>query len=156
MKKNGIFTFIFALVPGCGQMYQGYMKRGLSLMFWFCAVIAVSVLTHVYVLMVLLPVVWAYSFFDSFNLRSLSEQQRAVFADSFIPDAKWLNDTGMEKWVKGIRFGKVAGWVCVGIGVLILYGNLWDVLYSTLWHYTPVLAYWMDRLPGIAIAVVVI
>ena len=31
MKKNGILTFLFAFVPGAGQMYQGYMKRGLSL-----------------------------------------------------------------------------------------------------------------------------
>ena len=30
MMKNGILTFIFAFCPGAGQMYQGYMKRGLS------------------------------------------------------------------------------------------------------------------------------
>jgi len=32
MKKNGILTLLFAFIPGAGQMYQGYMKRGLSLM----------------------------------------------------------------------------------------------------------------------------
>ena len=31
MKKNGILTLLFACIPGAGQMYQGYMKRGLSL-----------------------------------------------------------------------------------------------------------------------------
>ena len=38
MKKNGILTFLFAFVPGAGQMYQGYMKRGLSLitLFFLC------------------------------------------------------------------------------------------------------------------------
>ena len=30
MKKNGILTLLFACIPGAGQMYQGYMKRGLS------------------------------------------------------------------------------------------------------------------------------
>ena len=35
MKKNGILTFLFAFVPGAGQMYQGYMKRGLSLITLF-------------------------------------------------------------------------------------------------------------------------
>ena len=30
MMKNGILTFLFAFCPGAGQMYQGYMKRGLS------------------------------------------------------------------------------------------------------------------------------
>ena len=29
MMKNGILTFLFAFCPGAGQMYQGYMKRGL-------------------------------------------------------------------------------------------------------------------------------
>ena len=29
MKKNGILTLLFAFIPGAGQMYQGYMKRGL-------------------------------------------------------------------------------------------------------------------------------
>ena len=29
--ENGILTFLFAFCPGAGQMYQGYMKRGLSL-----------------------------------------------------------------------------------------------------------------------------
>ena len=36
MMKNGILTFIFAFCPGAGQMYQGYMKRGLSLLLAFC------------------------------------------------------------------------------------------------------------------------
>ena len=31
MLKNGFLTFCCAFVPGAGQMYQGYMKRGLSL-----------------------------------------------------------------------------------------------------------------------------
>ena len=31
MKKNGFLTFCFAFIPGAGQMYQGYMKRGLSM-----------------------------------------------------------------------------------------------------------------------------
>ena len=31
MLKNGFLTFCCAFIPGAGQMYQGYMKRGLSL-----------------------------------------------------------------------------------------------------------------------------
>ena len=32
MKKSMFLTFCFSFIPGAGQMYQGYMKRGLSLM----------------------------------------------------------------------------------------------------------------------------
>ena len=38
MKKNGILTLLFAFIPGAGQMYQGYMKRGLSLMLMAAAI----------------------------------------------------------------------------------------------------------------------
>ena len=36
MKKNALLTFIFACIPGAGQMYYGYMKRGTSLLVYFC------------------------------------------------------------------------------------------------------------------------
>ena len=42
MKKNGILTLLFAFIPGAGQMYQGYMKRGLSLMLMAAAISTVS------------------------------------------------------------------------------------------------------------------
>ena len=35
MKKNAFLTFIFACIPGAGQMYYGYMKRGTSLLVYF-------------------------------------------------------------------------------------------------------------------------
>ena len=42
MKKNFFLSFICACVPGAGQMYQNYMKRGVSLMGAFAAVCALS------------------------------------------------------------------------------------------------------------------
>ena len=48
MKKNGILTLLFACIPGAGQMYQGYMKRGLSLITMFCLfiILGLSLYTH--------------------------------------------------------------------------------------------------------------
>ena len=34
--RNGFLLFISSCLSGCGQMYQGYMKRGLSLLLAFC------------------------------------------------------------------------------------------------------------------------
>lgn len=36
--ENGLLTLLFAFIPGAGQMYQGYMKRGLSLMLMCCVI----------------------------------------------------------------------------------------------------------------------
>ena len=44
MKKNALLTFIFACIPGAGQMYYGYMKRGLSLITFFCLFIMAGTL----------------------------------------------------------------------------------------------------------------
>ena len=68
MKKNGILTLLFAFIPGAGQMYQGYMKRGLSLVLMAAAIGMASVLIPPVVFTLL--VVFMYSFFDTFNLRA--------------------------------------------------------------------------------------
>ena len=68
MLKNGFLPFCCAFVPGAGQMYQGYMKRGLSLILTACLIGMVSSLLNPVLL--LLVVVWMYSFFDTFNLRA--------------------------------------------------------------------------------------
>lgn len=155
MKKNGVLTFIFALLPGCGQMYQGYMRRGVSLLFWFCGIIAASVLTRLEFILVVLPVIWAYSFFDAFNIRSLSPEQRAAFGDNYLPGSfsfgkRWENGSKSRRGIK------IAGWALLAVGVIILYNNLWDALYWELYNYFPVLASWLNRLPAFAIGVVVI
>ena len=46
MKKNGFLTFIFACIPGAGQMYYGYMQRGLSLITMFIACFIVGAIIN--------------------------------------------------------------------------------------------------------------
>ena len=70
MKKNGILTLLFACIPGAGQMYQGYMKRGLSLITMFCLFIILGSTTGLDALVVGGSVVYMYSFFDTLNLRA--------------------------------------------------------------------------------------
>ena len=66
MKKNAFLTFIFACIPGAGQMYYGYMKRGLSMITFFCLFIMAGTLVDV--LVVGSIIVWMYSFFDTYGL----------------------------------------------------------------------------------------
>ena len=70
MKKNGILTLLFAFIPGAGQMYQGYMKRGLSLVLMAAAIGMAAMLIPPIAFALL--VVFMYSFFDTFNLRARS------------------------------------------------------------------------------------
>ena len=66
MLKNGFLTFCCAFIPGAGQMYQGYMKRGLSLFLTACLIGMVSSLLNPELL--LLVVVWMSASLSTFNL----------------------------------------------------------------------------------------
>ena len=94
MRKSRILTFLFALWPGAGQMYLGYMKRGVSLMGVFCLLIAITGFLNLGILFFLLPVIWFYAFFDTLNLRSMSyeflPQDDFLFHPGTVGDARQL------------------------------------------------------------------
>ena len=55
-RKHGLFLFITSCVPGCGQMHQGYMKRGISLLMALCMIFVLSMFLNLdYLLIFLLP-----------------------------------------------------------------------------------------------------
>ena len=66
---RGCWHLMWACVPGCGQMCQGYMKRGISQTIIATALLFIAVFLEMGVLAVLIAPLWLYSFFDSFNLR---------------------------------------------------------------------------------------
>jgi len=122
-KINRLFLFIFACVPGAGQMYLGYMKRGLCLISAFCMNIFVAAVISQY-LTILLAIVWMYSFFDTYDLR------RKMLSGDFPEDDymfKFLADESICRLIR-IR-SRFVGWILVGLGALALYDN---VIMSTL------------------------
>ena len=91
-RKSGFLTFCFACLPGAGEMYLGYMKRGLSVMIAFWGLIFVASLLNMGILGILAPIIWAYSFFDTFNLRAQTPEQVAAYrlADNKVGElAEW-------------------------------------------------------------------
>ena len=146
MLKNGFLTFCCAFIPGAGQMYQGYMKRGLSLILTACCIGMVSSLLNPVLL--LLVVVWMYSFFDTFNLRA------QIIADTAPEDDYLIHFDPRDKLV---------GWALIAFGALIAYQSLimnilGDLVYR--WgHSSPVfraLYLVMDSLPDVVVCVVLI
>ena len=132
-RKNGFWTFCFAFIPGGGQMYQGYMKRGLSLMGLFVFVIFLISFLGLGLLALALPVIWAYSFFDTFNIHGQTPEQAAVNPDRYLIDpASLVGENG--RWLLNRRH-KIIGWALVLMGVYALYANfvrpaLWNLVYA--------------------------
>ena len=119
MMKNGILTFIFAFCPGAGQMYQGYMKRGLSLITMFCLFIVIGVST-LEVLTVGCVIVWMYSFFDTFNLRAQIGAGTAP-EDDYLVHINW-KDQRMQEFMMDSH--KLLGWGLIVLGALVAYQNI--------------------------------
>lgn len=116
--KNGILTLIFAFIPGAGQMYQGYMKRGLSLIGSFCAGVAAAILVDAF--MLVLPVIWMYSFFDTFNLRAQLGAGNAPEDDYLVHFH--VQDEHLQRFM--LARHKLVGWVLIALGALVLYENI--------------------------------
>lgn len=157
MLKNGLLTLLFAFIPGAGQMYQGYMKRGLSLMLMCCVICVLAVLFSPIAFFLLL--VFMYSFFDTLNLRAQIALGNAPADDYLVhldPKDKRLARLLLDSH-------KLVGWALIAFGSLIAYQNLimntlGDLVYR--WgHSSPVfraLYLVMDSLPDVVVCVVLI
>lgn len=117
MKKNLFLTFCFSWIPGAGQMYQNYMKRGLSLMCIFGILFALGVMLETVIFMMPALIVFAYSFFDTYNIRN------AIGTEDEIKD---------DYILQGIDFNKIKGNKLLGIGIILIgiYLLLNNVLYG--------------------------
>ena len=158
MMKNGILTFIFAFCPGAGQMYQGYMKRGLSLITMFCLFVVIGVST-LQVLTIGCVIVWMYSFFDTFNLRAQIGAGTAP-EDDYLVHINW-KDQRMQEFMMDSH--KLLGWGLIVLGALVAYQNiLMNTLGDLLWRWgkeSPIfraLYLVMDQLPEVLVCVVLI
>ena len=81
-RKHGLLLFIASCIPGCGEMYQGYMKRVISILTVFYGLLTIAIFLEVGALAVLLLPIWMFSFFDSYNLRGQTDEEAAANPDA--------------------------------------------------------------------------
>ena len=159
MKKNGILTLLCALIPGAGQMYQGYMKRGLSLITMFCLSVALGAMTQIGVLYIGMPIIYMYSFFDTFNLRAqlgLGTAPEDDYLVHFDPKDRRLMQLLADSH-------KLLGWLLIAFGAMVAYQNiLMSTLGDLLWRwgkespFLRALYLVMDQLPSVVVCVALI
>ena len=131
--KNGFLLFITSCLSGCGQMYQGYMKRGMSLLLAFFLVIFVSTYFYLGTLVLFLPVIWAYAFFDSYSLRSQISAGTAP-EDAFLFGLSDMDSKRLGELLR--KRHSLIGWVLVLLGAYMLYDMVLDQLANFLMGWT--------------------
>ena len=157
MLKNGLLTLLFAFIPGAGQMYQGYMKRGLSLMLMCCVIGVLAMLFAPIALFLML--VFMYSFFDTLNLRAQIALGNAPADDYLVhldPKDKRLARLLLDSH-------KLVGWGLIALGAIVFYNNIiMRVLGDVMWRWgqdNPVfraIYLMLDALPQIVVCVALI
>ena len=134
-KKHGLLLFLASCIPGCGEMYQGYMKRGMSILTIFCGIFALAVFLEIGALAVLMLPLWLFSFFDSYNLRAQLEVGTAE-ADAYLFGLSDMDSQRMSNLLQ--KRHSLVGWVLVVLGVYILFDTFVGRLMQLLCE-------WMDQ-----------
>lgn len=164
--KNKFLTFVFALIPGAGQMYHGLMKRGISLMLLFSGVIAVAAITYMPVIAVLTPIIWFYSFFDAVNRMNTSLEELRMLDDNYL----FIGDTPKMpgKIAENNTFQKIFkerhmifGWLLIVLAIWIFVnllfsrgywpGNLWYNVMPEEMYFA--IQWFIDLIPSLIIPV---
>lgn len=109
MKKSSFLTFCFSFIPGAGQMYQNYMKRGLSLMCLAGVLLILATMTETVIFVIPFLVVMAYSFFDTYNIRNAIGTEEQL-KDDYI--------------LKEINFDSLKNNKLLGIGIILIGGYI--------------------------------
>ncbi len=128
-------------------MYQTYTKRGLSIMITAGMFGMLSAILDSPLVAMPLLIIEAFSFFDTFNLRNMNDEQRKEYKDDFI----WNADS-----VKGALKIKVKGNKALGIILIVL--GIYAIVVTTLRGFTQYeiieSIYWFVKhdIPGILVA----
>ena len=127
-RKHGLSLFIASCIPGCGQMHQGYMKRGVSLLTAFCGVFALAVFLEIGALAVLMLPLWLYSFFDSYNLRAQTDEEAAANPDAYLFGLSDMDSEQMRSLLR--KRHSLLGWGLVLVGLWLLWQRIARWLYD--------------------------
>jgi len=140
MKKNRLLTFLLALIPGCGHMYLGYMKKGLQFMLMFVAAAYLAYLMDTIffdwitiLFLVLLTPVWFYQMFDAMHTLTRLRKNAIEMPedDGFFYPEKFMTIAP----VKSRSIAKGVAIILIVIGIFgIIYGALNNLHYLWNWE----------------------
>lgn len=131
-KKSRFWTFWFSLLPGCAEMYMGFMKMGLSLMLIFWGIIAIASFLSIGPVVLLAAIVWFYGFFHAHNLAAAPDEVFNETEDQYLFNLEGVFEGG-NGMVK--KYRKVISIVMILLGVVLCFRGVMDMLMHILPEY---------------------
>jgi TM2 domain-containing membrane protein YozV len=128
-KKGSFLTFCFSLLPGAGQMYMGFMKRGISLMSFFFLLIFLASWFRLESIMLIMPIIFFYAFFDTHNIRAMSDEEFYALEDDYILYPELVKEK--VRILQG-KYRTVFAGALIVIGISILWNNMFDMFRNIL------------------------
>ncbi len=105
-------------------MYQKYMKRGLSIMVIATLCIMIATMFDMALFAMPLAIVFAFSFFDTFNLRNMKDEERGNYKDDYI----WNNDA-VNSILPKMKNAKFIGVILIAVGIYFILLQLANYAY---------------------------
>lgn len=149
-KKNNLFTFLCSFVPGCAEMYMGFLKLGVSMLLTF-AILAIGCpyVLNIDIIGVLAVIFWFYSFFHARHLASTSQEEFEQLKDNYI----WEEFIDSKK-LSNEKNNKILAWALIIVGALILWGFISDILRK---FFSPAfLNPMLDAIPSVVLSIAII
>lgn len=133
-QRKGFLTWVASLIPGAGELYMGFEKRGVSLMLLFWGSVALISMLGMGWPVFLLPVIWFYSFFHVHNLKAMSPEEFYMVEDKYL-----LHMDELAKEFRSDKKGFFQSYRSIITIIIVLIGAtlLWDGISSLIYVILP-------------------
>lgn len=153
MEKNKFLKFIFSFVPGAGYMYLNMMVKGTAFMLAFMAVSVLSMGFNFNILIVFLPVLWCYTFFDTFHMGTLSYEDRLGVDTEFKEKIKTSDFKALSNSIQHKK--RIVGWIMIFFAIYML---IYNIIYPIFYNFFD---YWgvnilMSRIPTLIVVILLL
>lgn len=124
-KKNRFLCFCFSMLPGCAEMYMGFMKSGISLMAVFFGLIALSAILNIGEIIFLAVIVWFYGFFHGNNLAGLSQAELEMQEDNYLFHLEEIKEKSANL---SHSYRKIISYILILLGTVLCIRSCFDMI----------------------------
>lgn len=121
-RRSKFLTFILAMIPGVGQMYLGLLRKGIQLLLMFILIEPVfDIIGLGYIGGMLKLCVWAYAFWDTFDIGRRMDKGEAIRDTDFVIN-KYMNksEDGEFNFTKKVQSYNKSFWIFCGWGLILV------------------------------------